>query len=120
MTPWNDRSGSQKKTTLTRFAALYGAITLIAVLFSWWMLAAIFGILAAGLAAFTLTIPGDAPGTTGDEPPREKPAWMEGIVLPSERPLDEPLPGPPPGTPGIDTPPAPPTPPDPSGGFRAD
>lgn len=72
-TPWSERSGAQKRRTYGGFGLLYGLIALVTLAFGWFLIGAVFGIGAIGLAVarFTTT-PTEAP-TKVDHP---KPAWM--------------------------------------------
>lgn len=88
---WSDRSGSEKKSTLHRFAIVYGVVAVVAVALGWWTIVAIFGVLALALAAVAFFVPSDAPVQDDDDTPREKPAWMDGIELPSSGILDTPI-----------------------------
>ena len=114
---WSVRPSSDRRRTLWSFAAVYGLICIVAVVFGWVPIAIIFGLGAAGLAiAGYLT--GDGPEPTT----RPTPEWMRSIEDPDapdlslpeyrERPVasevtrDEPG-GRPPVDPGPTPPPTP-------------
>ena len=78
-TPWAERSGAERRQTYGRFALVYGAITLVALLLGFFVIAIVFGLGTAGLTWVWYATPATAPETPTE---REKPDWMKAMEDP--------------------------------------
>ena len=88
-TPWAERSGTERRRTFGRFASVYGAIGLVAIVAGWIPIGAIFvaGGIGLGVAWYTTDANAQAPSS---EPEREKPAWLLAMDDPNAPDLTRP------------------------------
>lgn len=86
-TPWAERSGSERRTTFSRFAILYAIIAAIALLIGWFPIAIAFGLGAVGLAIWWRMTDPTPPVPVQ---PRAKPDWMLAMDDPDAPDLSRP------------------------------
>lgn len=93
---WSDRSGDDKRATYMRFAALYVALLVVALLLGWTVIAIIAGLIILVLGGLWFST---SAGQAELPPDRPKPDWLKAMEEDGTAPgfrVDQPNQEPPP------------------------